>query len=180
MRSLTEEESKLVIEKLSKYVGRNITKLIERTGESYVFHLHKGHVYYVKESIIRKAENIPRKNLCSLGASIGKFTKSNKFHITITSLSHLTSLASHKVWVKNSAEMNFLYGNNILKSHIHKMSDNAPEHEGILVLNQNDLPLGFAVTAKSAANVANLDPLGIACFHQADIGEYIRDEKSIS
>src|SRR5258708_7702344 len=119
MRPLTEEESKLVIEKLSKYVGRNITKLIERTDDSFVFRLHKGHVYYVKESIVRKAENIPRKNLYSLGACLGKFTKSNKFHITIICLDHLSKIASHRVWVKNSAEMNFLYGNNILKSHVH-------------------------------------------------------------
>ena len=33
MRPLTEEETKLFFEKLSKYIGENIRQLIDRTGK---------------------------------------------------------------------------------------------------------------------------------------------------
>lgn len=179
MRPLTEEESKTVIEKLTKYIGRNISKLVDRPDEPFVFRLHKDRVYYVKQSLARKAENIPRDSLISLGACFGKFTKSGKFRLHVTALDYLAVLANHRIWVKQSAEMSYLYGNNILKSHMSKMSEDVPEHEGIIVMNMSELPLGFAVSAKSSTGCAALDPLGIACFHQTDVGEYLRDEDSL-
>jgi len=35
MRPLTEEETKLFFEKLSKYIGENIRQLIDRTGKTF-------------------------------------------------------------------------------------------------------------------------------------------------
>ncbi len=43
-------------------------------------------IYDFSESTMRKATNIARKNLISLGTCIGKFTKSGKFHLQITVL----------------------------------------------------------------------------------------------
>ena len=34
---------------------------------------------------------------------------------------------------------------------------------------------GFGVTAKSTAEVRRVDPTGIVCFRQADVGEYLRE-----
>ena len=34
----------------------------------------------------------------------------------ITALDHIAQYAKHKVWIKPSQEMAFLYGNNVLKS----------------------------------------------------------------
>ena len=34
---------------------------------------------------------------------------------------------------------------------------------------------GFGVTARSTAEARRLDPTGITCFRQADIGEYLRE-----
>lgn len=39
---------------------------------------------------------------------------------------------------------------------------------------------GFGVAAKSAPDCRHADPLAIVCFHQADIGEYIRNEASLT
>lgn len=36
--------------------------------------------------------------------------------------------------------------------------------------------LGFGVTAKSTQECRKLDPTAICVFHQADVGEYLRDE----
>ena len=92
---------------------------------------------------MRKATNISRKQLLHLGICIGKFTHSNKFHLVITALDvlapyakvltfpffHILTLISivcvsgitilylqYKIWLKPSAEQQYVYGNNILKS----------------------------------------------------------------
>lgn len=44
----------------------------------------------------------------------------------------------------------------------------------------NDLPLGFGVAAKSALEVKSSDPMTIVAFHQADTGEYLRNEDFLS
>lgn len=120
-----------------------------------------------------------RDNLGSLGVCFGKFTKTGKFTLHITALDHLAQYARYKIWLKNTAEMSYLYGNNILKAHINKMTEDIPEHEGVLVYSSADIPLGFAVTAKSSAACAKLEPTGVAAFHQTDIGEYLRDEDNL-
>lgn len=50
---------------------------------------------------------------------------------------------------------------------------------GVIVLSMNDLPLGFGVAAKSTADCKLADPLVTVCFHQADIGEYVRSEYNL-
>lgn len=75
--------------------------------------------------------------------------------------------------------MSYIYGNNVLKAHIAKMTEDIPEHQGVVVMSSTDLPLGFAVAAKSSAACAKLDPTAIAAFHQTDLGEYLRDEDNL-
>jgi ribosome biogenesis protein Nip4 len=38
---------------------------------------------------------------------------------------------------------------------------------------------GFGVTARATVDTRKLDPTAIIVFHQADVGEYLRDEVSI-
>jgi 60S ribosome subunit biogenesis protein NIP7 len=54
MRPLTEEETKLFFEKLSKYIGENIRQLIDRSDGVYCFRLHRERVYYVSEKIMKQ------------------------------------------------------------------------------------------------------------------------------
>lgn len=37
--------------------------------------------------------------------------------------------------------MSYLYGNHILKAHMAKMTEETPEHQGVIVYNMNDIPL---------------------------------------
>ena len=57
MRPLTEEETKTMFEKLSKYIGDNIKLLIDRSDGAYCFRLHKDRVYYVSEKIMKQVNN---------------------------------------------------------------------------------------------------------------------------
>lgn len=179
MRPLTEEETRTVFEKLSGYIGGNISELVNRPDDKYCFRIQKDRVYYVSENIERSATAIARKNLLSLGTCLGKFTKTGKFRLHITALPILTPHAVNKVWVKPNGEMPFLYGNHVLKAYIGRISDDIPEHTGVIVLSMSDLPLGFGVSAKTTAEVRHAQPNAIVVFRQADVGEYLREEEAL-
>ena len=179
MRALTEEETKVVFEKLASYIGRNITFLVDNPTDPHVFRLQKDRVYYVSQTVANFATSVSRHQLMSLGVCFGKFTKTGKFRLHITSLTYLAQYAKFKVWIKQDGDMAFLYGNHVLKAHIGRITENIPEHAGVIVYSMNDVPLGFGVSAKSTNETKNLAPTGIVAFRQGDIGEYLRDEDTL-
>lgn len=100
---------------------------------------------------MRRATNIAREALVSFGTCFGKFTKSGQFRLHITCLEYLAEFAKvgqnenkqvrenpfqtidfiffffkYKMWLKPSAEMQFLYGNHVLKSGIFIISSISP------------------------------------------------------
>ena len=80
----------------------------------------------------------------------------------------------YKVWVKQSAEMSFLYGNHITKSGLARMTEKTPQYAGVVVYSMSDIPLGFGVAAQSTDYCQTLDSTGNVVLHQADIGDYLR------
>jgi ribosome biogenesis protein Nip4 len=89
-----------------------------------------------------------------------------------------------KIWIKPNGEMPFLYGNHVLKAHLGRITEDTPEHQGVVVFSMNDVPLvghrmrslsemllntvqGFGVTARSTIDTRKLDPTSIIVFHQA-------------
>uniref|UniRef100_A0A3B4DBE2 60S ribosome subunit biogenesis protein NIP7 homolog n=2 Tax=Pygocentrus nattereri TaxID=42514 RepID=A0A3B4DBE2_PYGNA len=180
MRPLTEEETKTMFEKLSKYIGANIKLLVDRPDGTYCFRLHHDRVYYISEKILRLATNMSRDKLVSVGTCFGKFTKTQKFRLHITALDFLAPYAKYKVWVKPGAEQSFLYGNHIMKSGLGRITENTPQYQGVVVYSMADVPLGFGVAAKTTQECRKADPMSIVVFHQADIGEYIRSEDTLT
>jgi len=175
MRPLTEDETRTLFLKLSEYIGKNVEKLINRTDERYCFRLmNHDRCYYISESLMKASNSISRDNLLSVGTCIGKFTKSGKFRLHITALEYLSQYAKYKVWVKQSAEMSFLYGNHITKSGLARMTESTPQYAGVVVYNMNDIPLGFGVAAQTTDFCQQLEPSGNVVLHQADIGDYLR------
>lgn len=187
MRPLDENETTQVFEKLFKFVGNNLKNIVENPSHEgpdpnpgrYCFRLQKNRVYYVAESLVKRATNIKRENLVCLGTQIGKFTKTDKFQLTIQSLNLLAANAKHKVWLKPTSEMSFLYGNNVLKGGLGRITENINPNAGVVVFSMSDLPLGFGVAAKSTQDCRKMDPNGIVVIHQADIGEYLRMEDEL-
>ncbi|KZT05892.1 uncharacterized protein LAESUDRAFT_743648 [Laetiporus sulphureus 93-53] len=167
MRPLTEEESKALFTKLANYIGKNLVHLIDRQDEPYCFRLQKDRVFYVSESSMRLGISVARPSLISLGTCFGKFSKSGKFKLHITALDYLAQYAKYKVWIKPNGEMPFLYGNHVLKAHLGRITEDTPEHQGVVVFSMNDIPLGFGVTARSTVDTRKLDPTAIIVFHQA-------------
>ncbi|ODV91449.1 hypothetical protein CANCADRAFT_29878 [Tortispora caseinolytica NRRL Y-17796] len=179
MRSLTEEEAKTVFEKLAVYVGRNISLIVDDAEDPHSFVVQKNRVFYARRRLEKLSTNFARKNLMSVGTCIGKFTNHGKFILHITALDLISKYAKYKLWVKPNGEMPFLYGNNIVKAHIGKMSDDIPEHTGVVIYSMNDTPLGFGLTARATAEVRALDPTTLVALRQADIGEYLRSEETL-
>ncbi|KAF4364849.1 hypothetical protein G4B88_025568 [Cannabis sativa] len=115
----------------------------------YCFCLHKNKVYYVSESLVKRATNIARANLVSLGTCIGKFTQAISTSLSSV-LSILASNAKHKVWLKPTSEMSFLYGNHVLKGGLGRITENIAPGDGLVVVfSMSDVPLGFGIAAKS-------------------------------
>jgi 60S ribosome subunit biogenesis protein NIP7 len=90
---------------------------------------------------MRKAVSIGRDQLGSLGVCFGKMTKTGKFRLHITALDYLAQYAKHKMWVKPNGEMPFLYGNHVVKAHLGRVTEDTPEHQGVIILNMSDVPL---------------------------------------
>ena len=104
MRVLTEEETQIFFEKLSKYLGANIKFLIEREDGEYVFRLHRERIYYLRSDVLKMAAHVGRDELLSAGTIFGKFTKTKKFKLNITCLDYLARYCKYKVWVKPNGE----------------------------------------------------------------------------
>ena len=50
-------------------------------------------------------------------------------------------LGLHQVWIKPAGEMPFLYGNHVVKAHLGRITEDTPEHQGVVVYNMSDVPL---------------------------------------
>ena len=115
----------------------------------------------------------------TFGCTFGKFSKTKKFKLHITCLQYIAQHAQYKVWLKPSAEQSFLYGNHILKAGLGRITEDVPQYAGVLILSMADVPLGFGTSAKATADIRKLDPQGTVAFHQADVGEYLREEDTL-
>ena len=175
MRILKPEEERKVLEKLQNYIGDNHKELLSL----YELRLNNQRVYLITKELLKAVSQIGRDKIVSCGITLGKITKTENFRISITAMNILGQFALHKVWIKASAEMNYLYGNNALKSHIFKISENIPMNGAVFVYNQRDIPLGFgliSVSPNSYTKARGGDPVVLS---QADNGEYIRNEKNL-
>jgi 60S ribosome subunit biogenesis protein NIP7 len=129
--------------------------------------------------LVKAAGSVGREKLISIGRCFGKFSKTGKFRLHITALDLLARYAMNKVWVKPTVEQSFLYGNNVLKSGLGRITENTEKFDGVIVFNMSDLPLGFGRAARSTDECRYVSSGDIVAINQADLGEYLRDEEVI-
>lgn len=64
---------------------------------------------------------------------------------TASPLPHHTTelyfILQHKVWLKSSAEQQFVYGHNVLKTGLARISESTLKYQGVVVYSMNDIPL---------------------------------------
>ena len=76
--------------------------------------------------------------------------------------------------------MSFLYGNHIGKTGVARMTEGIPQYAGVIVLSMGNVPLGFGRAAQTTERAKELDPTAVVVLHQADVGEYLREETEIA
>ena len=150
--------------------------MIDRTDGTYCFRLHKNRVYYMSEEVLRIAVGVPRDNIVSMGTCFGKFTHTKKFRLHITALDYIAQFAKFKMWIKPAGEMSYLYGNNVLKAHLGRITENTPKHQGVVYYSMSDIPLGFGVSGQSTLECRKIESTATVGYRQADVGEYLRSE----
>ena len=155
MRPLTDEETRVVFDKLKKYIGQNLRQLEDRPDDLHLVRLHRERVFYMSDRILKHAGHNPRKKLLNAGECLGKFTHSKKFRLTVTCLDYLARPATFRVWLKSSGE-HFVFCNNIAKAHLRR-TEGAPRNAGV-VLNDQEVPIGFGVTARSTEECQTSGP----------------------
>ncbi|KAM0681652.1 ribosome biosynthesis protein nip7 [Glugoides intestinalis] len=175
MRILKADEEEKVMNKLKFYIGDNINDLLKE----YELRLNNQRVFLITKTLLKACSQLGRDQIVSCGVILGKITKTENFRIKITAMHVLHKFAIHKVWIKTSAEMNFLYGNNALKSHIHKVSESIPLNAAVFVYDSKEVPLGFGVMAVNSTSYSNARGGDAIVLTQADNGEYIRNENNI-
>ena len=126
MRPLTEDETTKLFAKLSKYIGANTKHLIERKDEKWVFRCHNSRIWYMPERLAKAASSVARKNLMSIGILMAKITHGTQVHIQITALEYIAQFAMFRVWVKPAQEQSFLYGNNLTRAGLGRITENTP------------------------------------------------------
>lgn len=52
-------------------------------------------------------------------------------------------------------------------------------NQGVIVFSMADIPLGFGTTAQSTAECRHADAAAIVVYHQADVGDYLREEENM-
>jgi len=54
--------------------------------------------------------------------------------------------------------MSFLYGNNVTKAGLARLTDGIPQYGGVIVYNSAEVPLGFGIAAQPTEYCKDLDP----------------------
>ena len=95
-----------------------------------MFRFHKDRVYYIRAALLKFVAMIGQDELIAAGVCFGKFTKTGKVRLNITCMEYLAKYAKYKIWVKSAGEQAFVYGNHVAKTHLARMTENAPQNTG--------------------------------------------------
>lgn len=182
MRPLTDEETKKLFDKLAKYIGPNTQHLVESKGskDEWCFRLHNARIWYMPLRLAKLASSVAKKNLMSIGVLFAKVTHCGHIHIQITALEYLAQYSIFKVWVKPSQEQQFLYGSHITRSGLGRITENTPQYQGVAVFTMADVPIGFGVAAQGTAQCRKCEMNTTVLFHEADVGEFLRNEARLT
>ena len=81
-----------------------------------------------------------------------------------------------QVWVKPPGELPFLYGNHVVKAHLGRITEDTPEHQGVVVYSMADVPLVSRIRfGYLGCNLMHLVILGLWRYCAVDSG-YQKDQ----
>ncbi|KAG8343614.1 hypothetical protein ERJ75_001439500 [Trypanosoma vivax] len=204
MRPLTDDEAKRLFDKLAQYIGPNTTHLLQQkngasiTGrgegttkenptaeqcdeqEEYVFRLHKSRIWYMPLRLAKLASSVAKSNLMGIGVMFAKVTHNGHIRIQVTALEYIAQYSLFKVWLKPNQEQKFLYGGHVTRAGLGRITEATPRHHKVVVFSMGDVPLGFGVAALGTLECRRCEMNSTVLFHEADVGEYLRNEARLT
>lgn len=60
------------------------------------------------------------------------------------------------------------------------MTEGVPQYAGVIVFNMSNVPLGFGIASHATEICRTLPPTSHVVLHQADVGEYLRQEDTLN
>ncbi|KEG09680.1 RNA-binding protein [Trypanosoma grayi] len=182
MRALTEDETRRLFDKLAQYIGPNTAQLLQRRGEAepYVFRLHRSRVWHMPQRLARLASCVAKSNLMGIGVLVAKVTHNGHMRIQVTALDYIAQYALFKVWVKPNQEQKFLYGGHVTRAGLGRITEATPKYQKVAVFSMGDVPLGFGVAALGTLECRKCEMNATVLFHEADVGEYLRNEAKLT
>merc|ERR1712046_528575 len=131
MGMLSLDGTKYVYEKIFQFIGKSIHDINKEGQELYFFRERERFIYFVRDSLIRRASSLLKDNLVSYGTCIGKVSHSGRFRLTIGAMDLISLKSDKKVWLERGSDLKFLYGINVLKSGLNKTTKNIPKFVGV-------------------------------------------------
>ena len=118
--------------------------------------------------------------IISAGIYFG-FIKKNKFRLSLEGAEFLLNLhffsERHLATVNNDGEKAILYGNQILRKMIVKISNKVKKNDFILVFNQSNELICIARSQVNFEDIRNLKNNDIIAFNLIDKGYYLRKKQ---
>jgi 60S ribosome subunit biogenesis protein NIP7 len=176
MRELKIEEARFLISKFIKFKGNKIFEFIKSIYFNFsLFRLQKNRIFFCASLLYYRAINFYKKNLGSIGSCIGRFTHSRKFYFLIPALNLLIKNQKFfSIFTNSMGEKQFIFGNNLKKEKILKLSKNIFESDGVILIGMNSLPIGFGESLKSTILLPKVKNCSLLVINHSDIGRYIR------
>ncbi len=106
------------------------------------------------------------------------FIKKGVFYFSIEGVEHLLKSAIFtdfkRLWINESGEKSFLYGNNILKKIVIKSPPNLKEKDLLIILTKFDELIGLGLSRVDNEKIMHLKPNDIVSINLSDKGKYLR------
>lgn len=119
-------------------------------------------------------------NIISAGLYFG-FIKNNQFFLSLEGAEYLFKegvfLENNLMQVNEDGEKSILYGNNVLKTMIAKISPSVKKNDFLLVFNQKSELIAIARSQLDYFSIENLNPKAIVALNLIDKGYYLRKKQ---
>jgi len=109
------------------------------------------------------------------------FLKKGDFYFSIEGVAYLYKkgifTGFNRVFLNESGEKSFLYGNNILKRMVRKSPNTLKEKDFLVIFNNFDEILGLGISRVDNETLSNLKPDDIFAINIKDKGQYLRKKQ---
>ena len=106
------------------------------------------------------------------------FLKKGDFYFSIEGVEYIYNngifTGFKKLYLTESGEKSFLYGNNIVKSMVRKSPDSLEEKDFLLIINKFEEIVGLGISRANINTISNLNSNDVFAINVSDKGQYLR------